>query len=76
MTEIGSITTIQSHHCKYVESIGFLVPNMELKVIDLVSKEPLGPNKNGELCIKAPASMMDGYYKNVAATREIIDEEG
>ncbi|XP_011498003.1 PREDICTED: luciferin 4-monooxygenase, partial [Ceratosolen solmsi marchali] len=76
MTEIGSAALIQTREGKHVDSVGFVVPNVQLKIIDLISKEPLGPNKHGELYIKTSATMMDGYYNNEKETKETLDDEG
>lgn len=38
-----------------------MYPNSSLKVLDLATGEPLGPNKNGELCISSPI-LCAGYY--------------
>ncbi len=45
------------------------------QVRDVENNESLGPNKEGELCIKGP-QVMKGYLGNPAATKETIDEEG
>ncbi|XP_014225792.1 4-coumarate--CoA ligase 1-like [Trichogramma pretiosum] len=75
MTEIGGIASIQSQSCQSIESVGFVAPNMQIKIIDIDTAEILGPNQQGELCIKTPTVMI-GYYKNAAATKEAIDEQG
>lgn len=75
MTEIGGIATVQTKQCKMSDSVGFVIPNIQLKVIDPATSEIFGPNKPGEICLKSPTAML-GYYKNPAATKATIDEQG
>ena len=35
-------------------SCGQLLPNTEMKVLDLGTGEPIGPNQTGELCFRGP----------------------
>ncbi|XP_051166496.1 uncharacterized protein LOC127284844 isoform X2 [Leptopilina boulardi] len=60
-----------------LKSVGVLQPGYQAKVIALTddSKEPLGPNCEGELCFKGE-NIMKGYYGDEKATRASIDEEG
>lgn len=43
--------------------------------MDLDTRNKLGPNQSGEICLKGPL-VMKGYAGNEAATREMLDEEG
>ncbi|KAH9634720.1 hypothetical protein HF086_015593 [Spodoptera exigua] len=43
-----------------VGSVGVVVPNSVLKVADLETGKPLGPNQRGELCVKGEL-LMKGY---------------
>lgn len=53
---------------------GLAVPSTGLKVIDSEGQElPLG--EAGELCVQGP-QVMQGYWKNEAATHEVLDSEG
>lgn len=71
-----------------IESIGVPVSDTEHKVVDLVTREDLGPGETGELAIKGP-QVMKGYWKRPEETEAVflgdwlltgdvakIDEEG
>ena len=51
------------------------MPNIQVKIADLKTDENLGPNQQGELCMKTP-TMMTGYYKNPQATKDTFDKGG
>ena len=55
-------------------TVGRLIPNNKLKVIDDDGNE-LGTDVPGELCIQAPNVML-GYWENEAATRESLTNDG
>lgn len=56
-------------------SVGFPLANTECKIIDYVSGTELGPNQEGEICVRGP-QVMKGYLKNHQATTEMVDKEG
>ena len=56
-------------------SVGVLAPNTECKIVDLESKAALGPNQEGEICIRGP-QVMKGYLNKPEATSQTIDSEG
>ncbi|XP_076286175.1 uncharacterized protein LOC143211923 [Lasioglossum baleicum] len=74
MTELGGVAASQKPSDSS-GSCGTVCINYEMKIIDLQSGEALGPNQQGELCIKSE-SIMNGYHKNPTATKEAIDEDG
>ncbi|WP_330217613.1 AMP-binding protein [Endozoicomonas numazuensis] len=74
MTETSPVVTINPLDRIKLGSIGIPVPSCELKVIDDDGND-LGLNAVGELCVKGP-QVMKGYWDNVDATDETIDEKG
>jgi fatty-acyl-CoA synthase len=52
---------------------GALMPDNELKIVDIETGEPAKPGEPGEICVKGPA-IMRRYYKVDPATT--FDEEG
>ncbi|XP_016768747.1 4-coumarate--CoA ligase 1 isoform X3 [Apis mellifera] len=74
MTELGGIITIQSSTATS-GSCGIVIPNCQIKIIDIETGKTLGPNQTGELCAKT-WTMMTGYHKNCEATKNIFDKNG
>ena len=56
-------------------SVGVAAPNTECKIIDLSTGAALGPNKQGEICVRGP-QVMKGYLNRPEATAATIDAEG
>jgi acyl-CoA synthetase (AMP-forming)/AMP-acid ligase II len=77
MTETSPVTHSSPSDPAQVKfgSVGFCAPNTECKIIDLETGVPLGPNKEGELCVRGP-QVMKGYLNRADATAETIDTEG
>ncbi|KAG5348319.1 LUCI monooxygenase, partial [Acromyrmex charruanus] len=73
-TDSGGSLSCQNKDSK-PGSVGFPLPNVQIKVTDTETEEVLGINKVGELRIKVP-SVMNGYYKNPKATKEAFDSDG
>ena len=65
ITECGPLISINRPCFHDSDSVGLLMPGMELKIDR--------PNENGEgeICVKGPNVML-GYYKNGAATAEAL----
>lgn len=57
------------------DTVGRALPNVEVKVVDPVMNEILGPGEPGELCSRG-YHIMKGYYKMPERTEEVIDSEG
>jgi acyl-CoA synthetase (AMP-forming)/AMP-acid ligase II len=72
MTEASPVTNMNSPARPIkIASVGPIVPNMEAKVVDLVTGAELGPNENGELCYRGP-NIMKGYLNNPDANASTL----
>ncbi|MCI0338775.1 MAG: AMP-binding protein [Acidobacteria bacterium] len=57
------------------QTVGKVLPEMEVKIVEPVAGHTLGRDEPGELCVRG-YNVMKGYYNNYDATRAVIDEEG
>ncbi|MFN0112752.1 MAG: AMP-binding protein [Blastocatellia bacterium] len=57
------------------QTVGEVLPEMEVKIIDPASGEQLGLDQHGELCVRG-YNVMLGYYNNPEATAKAIDADG
>lgn len=58
-----------------VSTVGRVLPNVELKIVDIESGAELPPGKQGELCTRGYL-VMKGYYKMPEETAKAIDADG
>ncbi len=56
-------------------SIGWVIPALEAKIVDLNTNAALPPGEKGELCLRGP-NCMKGYLNNPEATAQTIDPDG
>jgi len=57
------------------QTVGPVLPELEVKIVDPATGEPRAPGERGELCCRG-YNVMKGYYNNPEATRAAIDEDG
>lgn len=57
------------------QTVGQVLPEMEVKIADPVTREPVGINQSGELCVRG-YNVMLGYYNNAEATAAALDVDG
>jgi len=55
--------------------VGQVLPNTESKLVDLKTGAELGPNEEGEVCVRGP-QVMKGYLNRPDATAAMIDADG
>jgi acyl-CoA synthetase (AMP-forming)/AMP-acid ligase II len=77
MTETSPVTHSSPSDPAKVKfgSVGVCAPNTECKIIDLETGSALGPNNEGEICVRGP-QVMKGYLNRAEATAHTIDSEG
>ncbi|MCI0661988.1 MAG: AMP-binding protein [Acidobacteria bacterium] len=56
-------------------TVGKVLPEMEVKIVDPISRLSLVADQTGELCVRG-YNVMKGYYNNPEATGDAIDENG
>lgn len=54
-------------------SVGKILSNLEMKIIDPETGAELGRGERGEVCIRGPTVML-GYYRNPQATRDTVKD--
>lgn len=77
MTECLAAVTFTGLGANKVGSVGIPLPLNKIKIINPTTKEELGFNQEGEICISGPTVML-GYYKNTEETQNTLftDENG
>ena len=77
MTELSNLATMTTDDLDEVVSgtVGWLAPNMALKVVDVVTGAELEPGAPGEICVRGP-NVMRGYLNRPDATQATIDADG
>jgi len=76
MTEFIPITEKNTENTEFISgNVGRVGVNTELKIININTGQSLGPNLDGEICVKGP-NMFTEYLHNIEATNDTIDREG
>nr|XP_054926661.1 luciferin 4-monooxygenase-like isoform X1 [Dermacentor andersoni] len=77
MTESCGAVTTQPKTGEHLDSTDIGVPStgVTVKVVDVRTREKLGPHQVGEICFRT-LSMVRGYYKRRKESAELFDEEG
>jgi fatty-acyl-CoA synthase len=57
------------------QTVGRVLPEMDVKIMDPSTGATLGTSQPGELCVRG-YNVMQGYHDNDAATRAAIDADG
>ena len=77
MTETSPVTHSSPSDATKMKlgSVGTAAPNTDCKLVDPATGDELGPNEEGEVCVRGP-QIMKGYLNNPEATARTIDSEG
>jgi fatty-acyl-CoA synthase len=78
LTEASPGITLTPRHDSVelrTQTVGRVLPEVEVKIVDAFSGDECGSGVAGELCCRG-YNVMKGYYNNPNATREAIDGEG
>lgn len=75
LTELGGVSVIQRRGHNNHNSSGIVSFDIQLKIININTKDILGPNQKGEIVLKQ-THMMKFYFQNPKDTKEVIDDEG
>lgn len=82
LTESGPVIAVRTPERLVIGTVGPLLPETEVKIIDLESGKVLYPdlaapdlglNRRGEICARGP-QMMKGYYKDPEGTARALRE--
>ncbi|WP_321288908.1 AMP-binding protein [uncultured Sunxiuqinia sp.] len=71
------MTATRTHNSPEVRSttVGFELPNVEVKILNPETGEECEDEEQGEVCCRG-YNVMKGYYNNDEATQKAIDDEG
>jgi len=75
MSELSPAATVVPASDARPGSAGVLIPNTEMKIVDINDRSVLGEGREGEVAIRGP-QVMKGYLNNPQATADMIDSEG
>ncbi|TVV77188.1 AMP-binding protein [Sphingomonas solaris] len=78
MTEAAGIVTTGGYDMDPAlgfETLGYPLPGVEMKIIDVETGEEVPPGVRGETLIRG-YNLFDGYYRDPAKTAEAIDADG
>ncbi|XP_026400734.1 probable acyl-activating enzyme 16, chloroplastic isoform X2 [Papaver somniferum] len=75
LTESSPVVAARKPDCNVLGSVGHPLKHTEIKVVDLETGEDLPAGYKGIVKVRGP-QVMKGYYKNPAATKEVLNEDG
>lgn len=74
LTETSGGCVFATHGTDILGSSGIPLVGNDLKIIDIDTKEELGPNQKGEIMISGPSVML-GYLDNQEETNEVLEKD-
>jgi len=73
MSELSPAACFSPEKGSIIGSCGKVLPNTQVKIVNVKTGESLGPRQHGELLVKGP-QVMKGYLKNEEATRSTVKD--
>ena len=74
LTETSGGCIFATHGTDKLGSSGIPLVGNDLKIVDINTKEVLGPNEPGEIMISGPSVML-GYLDNAEETNEVLEKD-
>jgi long-chain acyl-CoA synthetase len=74
LTEASPIVSMRTEKAPVLGTVGRPLPSTEVKILG-ENGEPLPPGRRGSVLVKGP-QVMQGYYKDPVATRQILSADG
>ena len=75
LTETSPVTNIMPLAQDRPGTVGVLVPNLEMRIVDPSTGEDQGPDGEGEIWFRGP-NVMKGYLGRAQETGEMLDDDG
>ena len=75
LTETAPVVSVRPQRHPVMGTIGPLLREMEMKILDPESGKPVGPGRKGVIYLKGP-NIMKGYYKRPDKTAEVLSPDG
>jgi long-chain acyl-CoA synthetase len=75
LTETAPVVSVRPQKHPVMGTIGPLLREMEMKILDPESGKPIGPGRKGVIHLKGP-NIMKGYYKRPDKTAEVLSPDG
>ncbi|XP_077519957.1 uncharacterized protein LOC144129752 [Amblyomma americanum] len=75
LTEVAAAATYCRVLCSDASCSGPPVPDLDMKVVDVITKKKLGPDECGEICIRGPITFK-GYLDMPEETEKAFDKDG
>jgi len=70
-----TMTPRDSSIAQRAQTVGIVLPTLDVKIVDAASGAACATGERGELCCRG-YNVMKGYYNNPEATRAAIDKDG
>ena len=75
LTETAPVVSVRKQKHPVIGTIGPLLTEMEVKILDVETGKPVPPGHKGVLFLKGP-NVMSGYYKRPDKTAEVLSKDG